>query len=76
MGAIYNQGGWKAFILALLAVIWEVYARLLDNPLLFPTFTATIQAFVDGIVGGGLLGKAWTSIKVLLAAVSFFAPAP
>jgi len=64
---IYNQGGVrKAFILALLAVVWEVYARLLDNPLLFPTFTATIHAFVDGIVGGGLLGKAWTSIKVLL----------
>jgi len=64
---IYNQGGVrKAFILALLAVVWEVYARLLNNPLLFPTFTATIHAFVDGIVGGGLLGKAWTSIKVLL----------
>ncbi len=64
---IYNQGGVrKAFILLLLAVVWEVYARLLDNPLLFPTFTATIHAFVDGIVGGGLLGKAWTSIKVLL----------
>ena len=64
---IYNQGGVrKAVILLLLALIWEVYARLLDNPLLFPTFTATIQAFVEGIFGGGLLGKAWTSIKVLL----------
>ena len=61
---IYNQAGVrKTFILVLLAVIWEVYARLLDNPLLFPTFTATIHAFIDGIVGGGLLGKAWTSIK-------------
>jgi NitT/TauT family transport system permease protein len=64
---IYNQAALrKTFILVLLAVIWEVYARFLDNALLFPTFTATIQAFVDGILGGGLLGKAWTSIRILL----------
>ena len=25
--------------------IWEVYARCLDNPLLFPTFAATVEAF-------------------------------
>jgi NitT/TauT family transport system permease protein len=64
---IYNQAAVrKIFILVALAVIWEIYARLLNNPLLFPTFTATIEAFYQGIVGGGLLGKAWTSIKVLL----------
>jgi NitT/TauT family transport system permease protein len=64
---IYNQAGVrKAFILGALAVIWEIYARWLDNPLLFPTFGATIEAFYQGVAGGGLLGKAWTSIKVLL----------
>jgi NitT/TauT family transport system permease protein len=68
---IYNQGGVrKAFILVLLAIIWEVYARILNNPLLFPTFTATIEALVEGITSGGLLGKAWTSIKVLLIGYS------
>src|ERR1700676_1052293 len=68
---IYNQAGVrKAFILVALAVIWEIYARLLNNPLLFPTFTATIEAFYQGVVGGGLLGKAWTSIKVLLIGYS------
>jgi NitT/TauT family transport system permease protein len=56
----------KAVILVVLAIIWEVYARSLDNALLFPTFSATLEAFVNGIMGGSLLLKAWTSIKVLL----------
>jgi NitT/TauT family transport system permease protein len=56
----------KLVILVALAVAWEVYARWLNNPLLFPTFGATVDAFVDGFVHGTLLLKAWTSIKVLL----------
>ena len=60
----------KVFILIMLAVAWEIYARLLNNPLLFPTFFATLEALKDAIVSGGLLGKAWTSIKVLLIGYS------
>ncbi len=56
----------KLVILVALDVAWEIYARWLNNPLLFPTFGATIDAFVDGFVHGTLLLKAWTSIKVLL----------
>jgi NitT/TauT family transport system permease protein len=56
----------KLAILVLLALVWEGYARWLDNPLLFPTFTATIEAFVQAIVGGDLLQKAFTSLRVLL----------
>jgi NitT/TauT family transport system permease protein len=68
---IYNVGAVrKLFILVALAAIWELYARLLSNPLLFPTFSSTIEAFAQGIFGGGLLGKAWTSIKVLLMGYS------
>src|SRR5438552_10512785 len=68
---IYNVAAVrKIFILVALAAIWELYARLLNNPLLFPTFTSTIDAFVQGLFGGGLLGKAWTSIKVLLMGYS------
>ena len=64
---IYNIGAVRKLgILLLLAVAWEVYARWLHNDLLFPTFSATLQAFVQAILSGGLLGKAWTSIKVLL----------
>jgi NitT/TauT family transport system permease protein len=64
---IYNIGAVrKLVILVLLAAAWEIYARWLHNDLLFPTFGATLQAFVQAMLSGGLLGKAWTSIKVLL----------
>jgi NitT/TauT family transport system permease protein len=64
---IYNIGGVrKLVILVLLAAAWELYARWLHNDLLFPTFSATLQAFAEAVLSGGLLGKAWTSIKVLL----------
>jgi NitT/TauT family transport system permease protein len=64
---IYNQG-WvrKAALLALLAIAWQLYAARLNNPLLFPEFSATVEALWQAIAAGGLLGKAWYSIKVLL----------
>jgi NitT/TauT family transport system permease protein len=64
---IYNLGAVrKLAILVVLATAWELYARWLNNPLLFPTFGATIEAFVDGFVHGTLLSRAWTSIRILL----------
>jgi NitT/TauT family transport system permease protein len=63
----YNLGALrKTVILLLLALVWEIYARQLNNPLLFPTFTSTLEAFWHAIATGGLPGKAWFSIKVLL----------
>jgi NitT/TauT family transport system permease protein len=56
----------KLAILLLLALAWELYARWLDNPLLFPTFGVTVQAFAQAVLSGELPGKAWTSVKVLL----------
>jgi len=56
----------KLALLIVLALIWELYARWLDNPLLFPTFGATFEAFAKGVVGGELLRKAGTSLRVLL----------
>jgi NitT/TauT family transport system permease protein len=53
-------------ILAALAALWQAYTVALDNPLMFPTFSATAAAFAEALVHGGLLGKAWTSIEVLL----------
>ena len=65
---IYNVSALrKLAILTALALLWELYARWLDNALLFPTFGATLEAFARGIADGSLPGKAWTSIKVLLA---------
>jgi NitT/TauT family transport system permease protein len=64
---LYNQT-WirKLIILLLLAGAWEIYGRVLNNPLLFPTFSATIEAFFKSIASGELPGKAWASIHVLL----------
>ncbi len=64
---ITNIGGVrKLFILVVLAIIWQIYATNLNNSLIFPTFTDTIRAVFEGIASGGLLLKAWTSIRVLL----------
>jgi len=60
----------KTAILIVLALIWEIYARWLNNPLLFPTFSSTLEAFRDGLIGGELLQRAGTSVKVLLMGYS------
>lgn len=64
---IFNQG-WirKSLMLVALALAWQLYAAHLNNPLLFPGFSTTITALWQAITGGGLLGKAWYSIRVLL----------
>lgn len=65
---LYNVGGLrKAAILLLLAVVWEVAGRMLANDLLFPTFAATVWAFVQGIASGELIIKLWASLKVLFS---------
>ena len=56
----------KLALLVVLAVAWELYARFLNNPLLVPTFSATLAAFAQGMASGELLGKAATSLRVLL----------
>lgn len=56
----------KLCVLLVLAAGWEVYAKWLDNPLLIPTFRATIEALWAGVTAGGLLFKAWYSIRVLV----------
>ena len=44
----------KAAILVVLAIVWEVYARTLNNPLLVPTLTATVAALIGSIRSGEL----------------------
>ncbi|HSB82768.1 MAG TPA: ABC transporter permease subunit [Candidatus Methylomirabilis sp.] len=63
----WNNGALrKAVLLIVLASAWEVYARMLNNPLLVPTFSATLEALWEGITAGPLLGRALFSIRVLL----------
>ena len=42
----------RALILIGIAIVWELYARFLDNPLTFPTFLETLAALRDGILSG------------------------
>ena len=56
----------KAVVLIVLALIWEGYARWLDNPLLFPTFLDTLKAFFSAIASGELPKAASYTIQLLL----------
>ncbi len=55
----------KTVLLIVLAGVWEIYARQLNNPLLVPTFSATVQAMADALASGDLQERAWYSIKIL-----------
>ena len=37
----------KTVLIIVLAIAWEIYARFLDNPLLFPTLSDTIAAVIE-----------------------------
>jgi NitT/TauT family transport system permease protein len=56
----------KIFVLVVLALAWEGYARWLDNPLLFPTLGATVEALWNGFASGELEARSWVSLSVLL----------
>jgi NitT/TauT family transport system permease protein len=56
----------KAFILLVIGIAWQNYAYQLNNPLLLPTFTATLEAFQAGIVSGDIPEKVANSIALLL----------
>src|SRR5574341_2353863 len=60
----------KTVLLVLLAAAWEGYARAVKNPLLVPTFSATVEAFLEGMTTGVLLGRTAYSIRVLLLGYS------
>ena len=64
---LYNQA-WlrKTLLLVVLALIWEVYGRWLDNPLLVPPFSDTVRALYGGIADGVIPRRALASLQVLL----------
>ncbi|HWF10666.1 MAG TPA: ABC transporter permease subunit [Bryobacteraceae bacterium] len=61
-----NAAARKTILLFLLALIWEGYARWLNNPLLFPTFTDTVRALVASIASGEIPRAAAYSIGMLV----------
>jgi NitT/TauT family transport system permease protein len=64
---IYASGpARKVVILALLALVWEIYGRSVGNSLLFPTFSETVSALITGLASGELFQRIWASLQVLL----------
>jgi len=56
----------KTAILLALALIWELYGRSLNNPLLFPSFSETVRALISSISDGSLPARVVVSLRVLL----------
>ena len=56
----------KTLVLLVLALAWEGYARALNNPLLFPTLTATVAALFESMQSGVLPRAIAYTLKLLL----------
>lgn len=64
---LYGSGFLRKTVLVVaLAMMWELYARRLGNPLIVPTFLETVGAYVDQLLNGPLLARALSSLQVLL----------
>jgi NitT/TauT family transport system permease protein len=58
----------KGRIALILVLLWQAYAVLLDNALMFPTFDAALLALYEAVVQGDLPRATGTSLRVLGAA--------
>ncbi|RYG13712.1 MAG: ABC transporter permease [Burkholderiales bacterium] len=56
----------KTLILAVLALAWEAYGRWLGNPLLFPTFGQTLDAFIENLANGVIPQRMVVSLQTLV----------
>lgn len=55
----------RLLVLVISAAAWQVAATVKDNPILFPSFTATLSAFIDAVRSDNLIGSAAASLLVL-----------
>ncbi|ANL42880.1 MULTISPECIES: ABC transporter permease [Rhizobium] len=55
----------KTLLILTLAIVWQVYASYLDNPLLFPTLSDTIITLIDRFADGTLPARIWTTLQIL-----------
>jgi sulfonate transport system permease protein len=60
-----NETFQRFVILFVLIAIWEAYARWLNNSLLFPSFTETVQTFWHDLRNGVLINRTITSLRTL-----------
>ena len=60
-----NDAVRRLVILIALGLIWELYARWIDNPLILPTFSATVETFISDLMSGVLVDRIATSLRSL-----------
>ena len=56
----------RGAVIAVLVVIWQLYATWIDNPLMFPTFGAMAKAFWTDLISGVLPMRVLGSLEVLI----------
>jgi sulfonate transport system permease protein len=61
-----SAGFRRLMVLVVLCIVWEIYGRFLNNPLLLPTFLQTLDALWTATAHGPLLDRVSTSLYVLL----------
>lgn len=61
----------KSTIVIALAACWEIYARILDNELLLPTFFVTCRALFDGFRDGVMLERTLYSLQILCTSYAY-----
>jgi NitT/TauT family transport system permease protein len=66
-----NESFQRFVILLVLIVVWEAYARWLNNSLLFPSFTETVKTFVHDLGTGVLVNRTITSLRTLALGYAF-----
>jgi NitT/TauT family transport system permease protein len=66
-----NESFQRFVILFVLIAVWEIYARWLNNSLLFPTFTETVETFLHDLGTGVLVNRTITSLRTLALGYAF-----
>jgi NitT/TauT family transport system permease protein len=61
-----NDAVRRLAILVVLGLIWEFYARWVDNPLILPTLGATLSTFLGDLMSGVLVERVATSLRSLM----------
>jgi NitT/TauT family transport system permease protein len=61
-----NDAFRRATVLVVLLVLWEIYARWLNSPLLFPTFSETAGVFWRDLSNGKMINRTLTSLQPLI----------
>ena len=56
----------RLIVVAVLCVAWQAYSMYLNNSLLFPTLTETLEALYDSVVNGPLIDRMMVSLQTLL----------